>query len=219
VRRFHALLDYVAARQADVILISRWTFRLYPVPGQIEDMPSRNSEGGREEVAYREYAVVAHGIPSRDAGAKRAALRDLVEGFLSTGRRIYLVYPVPEIAWNVARLNYQYYGTHHAALDEISIPDADYRRRNRFVAGIFDGFAGRPNLVPVRPEQVFCNSFEPGRCVAQYGGVPFYLDDDHLSDAGARLLVRRILDPPAGDGLSGPVIPGGGLAKTARFRQ
>ena len=50
--------------------------------------------------------------------------------------------------------------------------------------------------IPVRrvfPGDIFCNSFIAGRCVAQFDAVPFYYDDDHLSDEGARYLVDQLL--------------------------
>ena len=39
---------------------------------------------------------------------------------------------------------------------------------------------------------VFCDNMVLNNCVAQYAGIPFYLDDDHLSDAGATLVVNEI---------------------------
>ena len=189
-----AFLSYIEANDAGVVLASRWTFRLFPIEGEIRDMPYRNSEGGVErDSAYREYAVVRDGQLYFDAANKRAAIRHLFDALLSTGKKLYVVYPVPEIGWNIARANADFYSAHGTALPEISIPYSDFITRNHFVHAVFKDYEGRDRFVPIKPETFFCNSYRPGRCVAQYGSVPFYYDDDHLSDVGARLVVSEII--------------------------
>jgi hypothetical protein len=41
---------------------------------------------------------------------------------------------------------------------------------------------------------LFCNSFIKDRCAAQFNGVPFYADDDHVSDKGAALIVGKVMN-------------------------
>lgn len=189
---FQSLHAYIKNEKADIIVASRWSFRLYPISGEIEDMPARNSEGGLEREPYKEFVVVNGGKVSYGAKEKKAALEELVRGLLSTGQAVYLIYPVPEISWDIAKLNYDFYRRNGQLLGEISIPYNDFRTRNRFVNGVFDGLTGNKKLIPIRPESIFCNTFVKGRCVAQYGSVPFYYDDDHLSDKGAHLVVDKI---------------------------
>ena len=38
-----------------------------------------------------------------------------------------------------------------------------------------------------------CDSFVSGRCVGTLNGEALYYDDDHLSNAGAKLIVKEIL--------------------------
>ena len=45
----------------------------------------------------------------------------------------------------------------------------------------------------IRPRDIFCNTLIPSRCAAQFGGAPFYYDDDHLSYLGAQMVVDSIL--------------------------
>lgn len=192
--KFLSLLSYIKSNHADVIVSSRWSFKLYPIKGFVEEMPYRNSEGGIEKDAkYREYAVNNNGKLDFDIAAKEDALRSLVEGLLSTNQRIFLIYPIPEIAWNIARKNWDYYGSHKSILGEISIPYEDFKLRNKFVVGVFDSFSSRENFQPVRPSEVFCDSYLKNRCVAQYKTIPYYYDDDHLSDIGANLLIDSFL--------------------------
>lgn len=191
--KMQTLVAFLREQRADVVVASRWSFRLYPIAGEIMDMPSRNSEGGLEREAYRKYAVESDQGRRMDGPAKHAALQGLVRDLLSSGQRVVLVYPIPELAWNIAAQNYRYFRSHGTPLPEISIPAEDYRRRNRFVIEAFDGLASEPKLSLVRPERLFCDSVLPGRCAGQVNGQPLYLDDDHLSDAGADLVVTPII--------------------------
>jgi peptidoglycan/LPS O-acetylase OafA/YrhL len=192
-KKFLSLISFLKSEDADVIVTSRWSFRLYPVEGFIEEMPYKNSEGGVEQESYREYAVNLNGTLSFEVSAKESALRNLVEGLLRSNQRIFLIYPVPEIAWDITKKNWNYYKQHNAILSEISIPYGDYKSRNRFVNDIFDSFSTRENFYPVKPSEIFCNTFIKNRCVAQYDSLPYYYDDDHLSDAGAKLVVDKFL--------------------------
>ena len=48
------------------------------------------------------------------------------------------------------------------------------------------------NLHLVRVDEIFCNSFEPGYCVANTNNKLFYSDPKHLSIEGAELVVNEI---------------------------
>ncbi len=108
-----------------------------------------------------------------------------------------MIYPVPEIAWDIAKTNYDFFKKNAAVLADISIPYSDFEKRNRLVHQIFSRFEAHNRFVPIRPEHIFCNSFEVNRCVAQHNTVPFYYDDDHLSDVGARHVVSVIMEQMA----------------------
>jgi len=62
------------------------------------------------------------------------------------------------------------------------------------VNSIFDEYEKNKKFISIKPELIFCDSFVRNRCVAQYQTIPFYFDDDHLSDVGARLVVEKLLD-------------------------
>jgi peptidoglycan/LPS O-acetylase OafA/YrhL len=192
---FQRMLDYIASERASVVVSIRWTFRLYPIPGWISTLQASNSEGGKELEDYREYVIADSDSESDDFRAKRAAVRRLLDGLSANGQQVVVVGPVPEIAWNIARLNFTHYRSRGSLLSEISIPYADFIERNRFINGVFDEYRvlGPDNVVLIKPEDVFCNTFRQGRCVAQWNTVPYYLDDDHLSDVGAEMLVQRVM--------------------------
>lgn len=192
-KQFAGVLDYIANQSGELIVISRWTFRLFPIPGIIDDLAFSNRAGGVGTEDYREYlAKVGDDEPSEAEDPKRQALRNFLDLIVNSGVKTYLVYPVPEIGWNVAQVNTQYYEQNHALLRELTIDHDEYLKRNRFVLDVFSEYAGRGGIVPIRPEAVFCETFVPGKCAAQIETRPFYIDDNHLSDLGAWHLVNAI---------------------------
>lgn len=191
--RFARLLAHLAARATEIIVSGRWTFTLYPVDGEIEQLAFTNSDGGHEIERYRQYlALREDGTPSFAAAPKADALRGFIGGLLSAGLDVYFVYPVPEIGWNIAAKNMRHYAVHGSPLPEISIDHEDFLARNSFVHRVFAEFETAPNFIPVRPAEIFCDTFIAGRCAAQHDAVPFYYDDDHLSDVGAGRVVDQI---------------------------
>jgi peptidoglycan/LPS O-acetylase OafA/YrhL len=191
--KFKDMLSYIKDIDAEVIVVSRWTYKLYPIKGQIDDMTSKNSEGGVENNSTQyQFASVLNGKINFDSESKKIALNNFLDGILSSTKKLYLIYPVPEISWDIVRKNIVYYRVNGTLLDEISIPYSDFKKRNGYVYTIFNEYKNNPRVVTIKPENIFCNSFVADRCVAQYETTPFYYDDDHLSDAGAHLLVEKL---------------------------
>jgi peptidoglycan/LPS O-acetylase OafA/YrhL len=190
---FESLLSYISAQGADVVVLSRWTFRLYPIPGEIDQLTFDSPEGGVEHEKYVEFAA-ENPMGGFDFGSdvKRAAVRHFLSGLTSTKRRIYLVHPVPEVGWDIARLNWNGYRSSGTVPSSISVPYEAFKLRNRFIESVFSEFRDTANLVSVRPEEVLCGVPTTERCAAQLEGQPLYLDDDHLSDLGARRVVDLI---------------------------
>ncbi len=54
--------------------------------------------------------------------------------------------------------------------------------------------ANHPNLIRIRPEEIFCDTYVPGRCTAQLRGDPLYADDDHLNSIGSTMLSKKIVE-------------------------
>lgn len=192
--KFQNLLSYIKDSGASKLIVSRrWTLNLYPIPGEIETLAFENSDGGKERRRHDEYfAISSERTETTEAGKKRAAIKYLLDGLLSTGIKLYLVYPVPEIGWDVPLFNMSHYIKYGKIPAEISISHEDFIRRNRFIHGIFSEYESNNNLVPIKPESVLCDTYIKSRCAAQFGEQLFYFDDDHLSDTGVQLLIRQI---------------------------
>jgi peptidoglycan/LPS O-acetylase OafA/YrhL len=186
-RSYDSLLRFIRGKADGVIVIGRWTFRLYPIRGEIEQLAFNNNEGGQEFESYREYAALTpDGNFSKAAAAKRGAVQHLLDTMTATGKPIILVYPIPESGWDVAKMNF-----FHRNLKGLSTSYALYKQRNRFVISLFDAYSAA-NLTKIKPADIFCDE-GTGRCSVQVDSIPLYYDDDHLSEVGAEMLVNEIM--------------------------
>jgi hypothetical protein len=196
-RRFQAMLSYVPVTGTDLVVSARWTFGLFPIAGDITRRQFVNSEGGREHGEPELHFVASdeRGGFSPSGAAKRVALDRFLGGLASTGITVHLVHAVPEIGWDLARLNVRQWRSTGTVPERVDIPHADFVHRNSFVERAFEAAERGGRLHAIRPEGIFCNTFVPGRCVAQLADRAFYLDDDHLSDEGASLVLDRVFGP------------------------
>jgi len=182
------LLSLIDTLNADVILLHRWTYRMYPVDEIELTMPFRNSFGDIEVEAYVEFSVYKNGNFYTSQAAKTKLLKDYVTSIANASRRLFLIYPVPETAINIFERNLYHWQNNGEVISDIFIKEDDYQTRNEFVLDTFENLAS-DNIIPIRPRNLLC---EESKCFLQRNGIPLYLDDDHLGDTGARLIVNKI---------------------------
>lgn len=177
-----------------VILLARWALYL---EGERFD----NREGGveREEILHFDVSIdnaQEHPTePDRSAYFQQAYVNS-VKKLLQTGKKLILVYPIPEVGWSVPRYIRNYYLMDSSLAFSPgtgSTSYATFRDRNKKAYTALDSIGDHPNLVRVYPEKLFCNSALHGRCVVQDDNSLLYRDDDHLSNAGAKLLIKDIM--------------------------
>ncbi len=189
----NAMLNYIRRLPAHGLIVSvRWTFQLYPIPGEIETIDFDNGEGGAGGENQRTYLAFRDGRFTVDGAVKADALRHTLESFRDTGLPLFLVYPVPEVGWRVGDYNFRHLIAGRAVPSVISVDYRHYARRQRFVLGQLDAVEGN-NLVRIRPAELLCDTHVRGRCVAQLEGRPFYNDDDHLANDGAAMVADLIV--------------------------
>ncbi|WP_404712377.1 acyltransferase family protein [Sphingomonas sp. MMS24-J13] len=184
----------VTAPGIEAVLVAvRWTMRLFPIDRTEIQSGFDNGEGGVEGDApfRRNLTLDTRGRESDAAPSKAAAVRDYLLR-LAAGRKVALIYPVPEVGWLPARLNMIAIARGGTPPRTISTSQARYEQRNKAAISVLDAVAA-PNLVRVRPEALMCGRRLSGRCVAQADGILYYYDDDHLSEAGATPLVAEAL--------------------------
>ena len=120
-----------------------------------------------------------------------ALIREATVDLLAQGKPVVLVYPIPEVGWNVPKRLFEAYL--RGINTEITTSLSCFQRRSEGIVAAFPSIGENDNLARVYPGEIFCDSFVPGRCMTGNGDKIFYFDDDHLSFQGADLVVRRIL--------------------------
>ncbi len=124
----------------------------------------------------------------------QAALRD---GLAALGQEFHVtvVEPIPEAGWHVLKRGMAKMKA-TGSLPDLGTSYARYHARADAAVALLREV---PALAPpgevnlVRVDDLFCHE-DTGRCDNIVGGVPLYIDDDHLSRRGARLIAPRIVE-------------------------
>jgi peptidoglycan/LPS O-acetylase OafA/YrhL len=177
------------ARVSTVVLAARWSLYL-------KGSPYDNGEGGveRRESAWVDLTERTtseqHDNKRRERvlAAYEKRIRQLAEQF-----NVVLVYPVPEAGWDVRSYAFKnaLFDNRHATL---TTSFAAYNERTREVNALFDRLVTEmPNVYGARLHEVLCSEVTD-RCVNADANGVYYLDDDHLSNAGASLVAPVIVE-------------------------
>lgn len=174
-----------------IVISLRWT-------AYLKGYGFNNKEGGIEYINSR-IDVISEGKLQRNEDEKRReVLKSIyaktIKKYMDLGRQVILVYQVPEVGWNVPKvLAKNKFFNKNTSENEITTNHKVYLERNKETNDILDGLGIHKNLIRIKPDSIMCDSFISSRCVATFNGDVFYYDDDHLSNAGARLITREIL--------------------------
>ncbi|MGH6618976.1 MAG: SGNH hydrolase domain-containing protein, partial [Alphaproteobacteria bacterium] len=187
IRQTAAVKEFLLERGdiGTVVLAPRWT--AYLVKQKFD-----NGEGGAfDDRMYGEPVASFDGDAGRRKGIV-AAINQGVQELLNAGKRVVLVYPVPEVGWPVPEMAAkQIFLTGEPAAD-ISTDYGVQKKRNAPATAMLDALGDHPNIVRVRPDRILCDTFIKGRCAAHLDGVPLYYDSQHLTNAGARFIADAI---------------------------
>lgn len=182
-----AALRYAARAGIDtLVLIGR--FPLY-LKGERFD----NGQGGEEDGPSG--AVDLLRAPPSDERSREARVLAAYEARIrELARRfdVVLVYPVPEAGWDVPAQAFRL-----AALEDadpmLATSYARYRDRTAEVNALFDRLAAElPRVHPARVQEALCSGGR--RCLNADGSGAYYVDDNHLSEAGARLVAPIVVE-------------------------
>lgn len=126
-------------------------------------------------------------IPRREVRQVRfvRALDATVRGLRDQGRRVFIVYPVPEAGYDVPSTL--------ARIVRLGGDPASFTRsrqlydaRQRWMIPALDSITERTGAVAIHPESLFCDA---SVCRVYAGGEPLYSDAHHLSRPGARFIL------------------------------
>jgi len=188
-------LDYFA--DADyLVLINRWSMKYFFPSSEINQPHFINEALGCEEKGfeYRNYLPLdTNGFKKPSDESMAEALVNLLE-VSSSKLTTIVVYPVPEVGCDPYKYNLHHKKITGFELEALSFPVEEYEQRNKFVISVFDEFyeQNKATIIPVRLRSAFCKRYDIEACVVIEDSVPFYLDDDHLSDTGADIVVKEI---------------------------
>ena len=110
-----------------------------------------------------------------------------INRLLAAGKTVVLVYPVPEIGYDVphALSRTLARGGDPASLNP---PLATFQERQDIILAILDRAGNSPGIVRVYPHKKLCNE---ERCLVYANGKALYKDDNHLSMAGAEFVLSE----------------------------
>lgn len=182
-----ARLAYVLAQQRPVAVI------LLRLPLLLEQSRFNNGEGGVEPGEDQPHLSRLGETDPVDYTTVARAMSHTVRALLDHRVKVVLVYPVPEMGWNVPQLLLARarQGADGAAGNSVSVPYAGFRARTLRTYQLYDSVGNDPNLLRIYPERSLCDG---ERCYGSRGNRIFYRDDNHLSSVGATLLSEAILE-------------------------
>ncbi len=111
--------------------------------------------------------------------------------------KVVLIYPIPEVGWNVSKKLITKLALSRDGLkgvfesNPLTTSHKVFLERSEGVYKIYDGIKSE-NVLRVYPEKLLCDTLIKDRCITHNETKVFYIDDDHLSLDGARLIVNRI---------------------------
>jgi hypothetical protein len=167
---------------------------MYPVQGSVDELAFNNGEGGREHIEPRKYSTLdLNGTPSLEGAGKKNAIDMLLRTMNELNKPVLVIHPIPEVGWDISKYNFVSYLNDNSTPMSISTSHESFKNRNSFVNNVLNNVQNYQNLIHIKPERLLCDSVIKGRCMAQWNGIPLYYDDDHLSNAGARMVTQDIM--------------------------
>ena len=130
---------------------------------------------------------------------KENIIKSLKE-LLSRGHKIILIYPIPEVGWDVPKKinsNWKNRFFNDDYKTKITTSYSVYKNRTKESFDLLDSIK-HENLNRVFPHTLFCNNLIKNRCITHSDELIFYADDDHPSKVGSNminsLIMRKILN-------------------------
>jgi len=184
-----ARLRYASSqRRAVAVLMMR-------LPVLVEHSAYDNGQRGIEGGEPAHLSVI--GEPDDTFASDQAIAASLarsVQALLASGVKVVLVYPVPEMGWNIPykllQLSRGDPPERWLEPTQASVSRASFGARARRTQAVLDGVGTDPNLIRIYPEHALCRA---DRCLSHDGSRIYYRDDNHLSQTGGDLVMAEIM--------------------------
>jgi hypothetical protein len=158
----------------------------------VRNTPYDNLEGGIDTtVKYPIYCNKFNETVRSDNGKEI-----LFDGFVATiqqllamGKRVILIYPVPETGWHIPIKGHLKRFTND--ITPITISYESFLSRAGDIIAAFDEMQ-HENLTKIQPHKLWCDSVIKGRCITHSNTEYFYYDNNRLSIQGALIIAKDI---------------------------
>ena len=153
-----------------------------------------NQEGGIEG---KEWSIKWVSIDKKYDTIQTSFKNELIE--LQKKHKIILLYPIPEVGWNVPNKLWSKIPKDVNLMKDYLIPKnyittsyKVYKNRTKSSFELLDSIQSK-NIYRVYPHKLFCNTTIKNRCVTHDDKNIFYTDDDHPSLKGAEMINDLIM--------------------------
>ena len=153
-----------------------------------------NQEGGIEDEKWRKKYISLGKYDNIQTSFKNELLE------LSKNNQIILVYPIPEVGWNINKKLFNSIPNKNSLFEDYLIPKnyittsyKVFKKRNKSSFELLDSIQGN-NVYRVYPHSLFCDTIIKNRCITHDNKNIFYADDDHLSLKGSEMINDLIIN-------------------------
>jgi peptidoglycan/LPS O-acetylase OafA/YrhL len=151
-----------------------------------------NQEGGIEGLEYNNQYV-----PVKKNNTLESSFKKSIQE-ISKNNYVILIYPIPEVGWNVPKEIIKQYDKNllfskKKQIKNITTSYQVYKNRNKSSFDLLDSIQGN-NIYRVYPHKLFCDTLIKSRCITHDDINIFYADGDHPSIKGAEMINELIIE-------------------------
>jgi hypothetical protein len=125
------------------------------------------------------------------------AMSGEIDAYRVAGKTVVLVYPVPQMPWDVPRFMAARLRASLGVRD-VGVARSAHEARTRAARAFLDREAAKPGVLTIDPADSLCSSGDAGFCRAQLDGRPLYFNFGHINGLGAGPIAARLLRLLAG---------------------
>ena len=186
--KYFAKLEKVLKNQINSIIIFGGRFPLH-----LSNHRFDNTEGGIEGGEWDHRYDSVGGFETI-----QSSFKNLISN-LSKQNKIILIYPIPEVGWNVPKIIINNISNKklswikkYIAENYITTSYDVYTKRTKSTFELFNS-VNNENIFRVYPHMLFCDNLIEKRCIVHDDINIFYYDDNHPSTKGAEIINNLIV--------------------------
>lgn len=179
-------LQIIKKIKPDYLFIqSRWAL-------QFEKTRFDNQQGGVEHgapIKIKKINIDATYTDISLAAYYSAYFKKLAQDMADQGTKLIIIGPTPEAGWSVPER--MVYSANHKQAIDVTLPRTTIDARHKNVDALFSTLQSLNNFTLINPVDIFCTD---ETCAYNHEAIPYYRDDDHLSNYGATRLAAYIFE-------------------------